>query len=370
MLFRLVKSKGFPGQLGILAFVQDGGGVAEHRELPEVRLPQLGFADHCLVHPARDDEALQGDAGEDVHRFLIGLAFPEQDAHLAGTAAIDRHIEIADADVLAVAGSALHLQQIAHLLDALVESGRLGVEVQAGLGAVVTVHQADCHRNGEGIAVLEGDGTLETDDVVGQGNMIIRGLHRLLHHPDLFCLLAAEGHLGLVVIDQLVAGAGSADGIHRPLDALLCQFPLPVVGIRDERAILQIDEALGHGQHRDGGVHIGQNFVQEPVYAERGNAADDEVGALHGLFPLLELIILHTLREIPVKLQVTAGRPAAIYDLPVQRGADQTYFIAIFTGGKSQRGTHHSRPDNCDFPFHFYNANNFANIKIIFYICF
>ena len=83
--------------------------------------------------------------------LLIAFAFAEQYAYLACASSIDGHVEVAYSNVLAVAAGALHLKQVAHFLDCLVESGGLGVIVQSGFRTVVTVKNGSWYDADTGV---------------------------------------------------------------------------------------------------------------------------------------------------------------------------------------------------------------------------
>ena len=85
----------------------------------------------------------------------------------------------------------------------------------------------------------------------------------------------------------------------------------------------------------------------EEKFAERTNTADDEVSALHGLFPFFKIIVFDALGERHVELEMLIVLLAVVNNLAVQGGADQADVVTVFEGGISQGGTHHSGADDC-----------------------
>lgn len=119
---------------------------------PAGDLTQFRLAVNRLCNPARHDQRFEGHTGQNIHRFGITLPFTEQNADSAGPTAVNRHVQISDADVLAVFGRLLYLKQPAHLLDRLIECSGLRVVMQPGIRAMMAVDQTDGHGDGQRIA--------------------------------------------------------------------------------------------------------------------------------------------------------------------------------------------------------------------------
>ena len=320
--------------------------MGHQREFAQVHHAQFGLAVDGLGHAAGHHQRLQRHAGQDVHRFLVCLAFAQENADLARPAAVNGYVKVSDTNHGAVFVGTLHAQQLGHFLGGLVEGGCLRIVMQASVRAQGAVHQADGHGHAQGIGVLQGHGAFQANDVVRRGNMVVGGLHGLFHHLDHRGIFAAEGHFGLVVGNQFIGRARAADGVHLTVDALLGQFGLPVGGVGNEGAVRQVDQALGYRQHRQGGIQVGEHLVQEPVHAERRNAANDEIGPFDGLFPLVELIILDPFREGNLEFGMLVGGAAGIDDVLIQRCAHQAHLIAVFESRERKGGAHHSGADD------------------------
>ena len=141
--------------------------------------------------------------------------------------------------------------------------------MEPGLGSVLPVDESDREGDAESIGVLKGHGAFKPDHVVCRGNVVVGSLQGLLHHLDDGGLPTTERHLGLVVEHQLVGGARPADRVDVPSDAPLEKIPLPIGRVRDQGAVLKVDESLGYGKDRHGRVKMGQHLVEEPVHSER-----------------------------------------------------------------------------------------------------
>ena len=151
---------------------------------------ELVYHDHSEVAFCGEDAAKTGDGvvyeKETVLKWLKTFYrrfFSQQDADLPGPAAVNGHIEVTDADGYTVFFCALQFQKFRHFPGSLVESARLGVEVQSGLGPMLAVHQADRHRDTQGIGILQRHRALQSQHIPRQGDMVVGGLHRLFHHP-------------------------------------------------------------------------------------------------------------------------------------------------------------------------------------------
>ena len=81
------------------------------------------------MRPGAHDQRFECHTGQNVHRFGVTLPLTEQNADFAGPTAVNRHIQISDADILAVFGRLLYFKQTAHLLDRLIERSGLRVIV-------------------------------------------------------------------------------------------------------------------------------------------------------------------------------------------------------------------------------------------------
>ena len=224
--------------------------------------------------------------------------------------------------------------------------------MQARFGSVVAVDQAYCHGNRKGIAVLECNGTLQPFHIVGEGYMVVRGLHGLFHHSYSGCIFSAERNFGLVVEYQLITGAGASDCAYFAIDSFFGKLPLPVLRIRNQATVGQVDQALGNGKHGDGRVQFAEYLLEEPVYTERTNASDDKIGALCCFLPILNVIILYAFRERPVKLQMLAMGLAVVDDIFVKMSTYETYFVSILKCGECKGGSHHAGSDNGDYFCH------------------
>ena len=75
----------------------------------------------------------------------------------------------------------------------------------------------------ECIGVLEGHGSLESDYVVRERDVVVVRGKGLLHHLEVLCILSAECHLGIVVEHELVRGARATDCAYFALDTLLAK---------------------------------------------------------------------------------------------------------------------------------------------------
>jgi hypothetical protein len=179
--------------------------------------------------------------------------------------------------------------------DGLGKGTRLGIIMLRLILAVPADVQADGEGHGHRIGIFQGDGAFQPDDVIGQGDVVIGPLHGLFHHFKLRTVFPAEADLGRVHEDEFIGGAGAADGVDGPVDAHFGQFTFPVSGIGDQGSVRQPAKAFGDGENGDGGVQFLQDFLEEPVYAERGNAADNEVGAFDRFLPVFIIVILETL---------------------------------------------------------------------------
>ena len=100
----------------------------------------------------------------------------------------------------------------------------------------------------------------------------------------------------------------------------------------------------------------GQDLVAEPLHAKAADTANDEIRAVYCLGQIFDLIVFKSCREIGTEFGVAAGFPAALNDFPVQRCADKTNGVAVFSGGERQGGAHHAGSDdgNC-----FHNCASF-----------
>ena len=66
MLFCLVKCEQLPRKFRVFPLIKHCRGMAEHGELPKVRLSEFRFADHGVIDPPGDHKALQGFSGQDI----------------------------------------------------------------------------------------------------------------------------------------------------------------------------------------------------------------------------------------------------------------------------------------------------------------
>ena len=235
------------------------------------------------------------------------------------------------------------------------ERARLRIIMLGFLLAVPADIQTDSQRYGHGIGILESHGAFESDHVVGQRNMIIRTLHSLLHHPQRFVVLAAEPHLGRVHEYQFIGGTRAADRTDVTHDTALGQFAHPIARIGEQRPVVRSTKSLRNGQHRDFRIESRKNFLQKPVDAERGNAADHEIRTLDDLLPLLEIMETYIFGERTAELFVFSGFQITVDDFVVETSADDVHFMAVFSRRKCQSRSHHTGSDDCDFAF-FHNT--------------
>ena len=108
--------------------------------------------------------------------------------------------------------------------------------------------------NRHGIGIFEGNSTFQADNVIGQGNVVIRALHGFFHHTKGVAVLSAESDFGGVHEDKFVGGTRTADGANGAVDATFSQFAFPITGIRHQRAIFGGAQAFCDRQNRHLGV--------------------------------------------------------------------------------------------------------------------
>jgi len=148
--------------------------------------------------------------------------------------------------------------------------------------------------------------------------------------------------------DKLVAGARSADCVKTALKSFFCQHVPPHERIAHKFAVLGIHKPFGDGKHGRFFGNRRQDFFAEPIHAEAGNAADDEVGTLKRLLHFLDLVVLYAFGKVLGKLGVTSGFTADVDDFAVKMSAYKPYLMAVFPCGKRKRRAHHSRTYNCN----------------------
>ena len=182
--------------------------------------------------------------------------------------------------------------------------------------------------------------------------MVIRTLHRLFHHLKSLLVAPAESNLRRIHKDQLVRGAGPADGAHLTVNAPFGKLRFPKSRVRHQRTISRRTEAFGNGKNRDGRIKLSQNLLEKPVYTERGDAANHEIGALDDFFPVFEIVELDVVREGAAEFLVLAGPDVSVDDPVVEASPDDMHFVAVLRGRKSQGRSHHPRSDNRDLSFH------------------
>ena len=281
----------------------------------------------------RDDDGFQCHALELIHGLLESQASAQQGADLAGTSAEYSDIEVTGAvnDILGAAAD--QRQQLHHFLDTLAEKGRLGVVMDRADLTILFLSHTDRQGNAQGIGILHGDGALDTGHVRGQADVIIVCGQKGFDIFQRLHVFAAEGHMAVVMVCQLIAGAGTADGVE--VDIFTCGLTLGENGrIGDQGAVFQIDHTLGDSQKRDSLRKDRQDLITEPVQAEAGYAAQNQVRALQSLFQLFNLIIFDAVMEGPLQCDMKVVLSEMINDLPVQRRSDQADFMSVLKSRK------------------------------------
>ena len=109
--------------------------------------------------------------------------------------------------------------------------------------------------------------------------MIILCCHNLFQGCESGCVLAAERDLCLVVSDELIACAGTADSAKRDLLADLIKLFLPELGVCHKLAVGHINKTLCDGEHDYVFRKDGKYIFRKPVDAEAADAANDDIRA-------------------------------------------------------------------------------------------
>ena len=206
--------------------------------------------------------------------------------------------------------------------------------------------ESDRQCDTERIAVFERDGAFNAHYIGGEADMIIIGRHYLLQLAERLHILSAKGDLGLIVRDKLIARAWTAYCVQLEPAPYGVKLFLPHLGVCQKPAVGRVHKSLGDAEHRNAIRYTRQHILAEPIDTETRNTADYHVGALDSSVHILYLIKFDTIREIPFELGMAVRALCALDYLAVKRSADDAHPVAVFSCGKSQSGTHHSRPDD------------------------
>ena len=127
---------------------------------------------------------------------------------------------------------------------------------------MVACYEADCHGYAERIGIFQCDGTLQTDNVIRQGDVVIACLEGISHHLDGCSIFTAESHFGVVMKNQLIRCARSAYGID-------FSVVLPVATSPDQVAHIN-DRAFAMNEHTDesGLISFGSMHPDCPYWKE------------------------------------------------------------------------------------------------------
>ena len=306
-----------------------------------VSLP-LAAAD--IFGGARDDgDGFQRHAGELPEGLLIGIALPEQLAQFAVAAAVDGDVEVARGVDHRVRVAAHHARHGQHLADGLPEERRLRVAQRNPLD----VRQADGQRDAHRVGVLQRHRALDAHHVRRQVDVVVGGCQQRLDPRERLHGLAAQRHRGVLACAQLRADARAADGVDAQAAA---GGHLPRVGLRDgqQLAVRLHLKPLRQRKHLQGIGDGGEDGLREPVDAEGGHAADEQVASLQRGGQLLDLVAAHARRQRQLQLRMVAVRLDALDDRAVVRRAHQTDFVMVVRRGKAHGRPHHAGPDDCD----------------------
>ena len=100
----------------------------------------------------------------------------------------------------------------------------------------------------------------------------------------------------VIVVCQLIAGAGTADGVDIQVLALR-QVLLHKDGIRDQVPLLRVHHALGDRDQRGVFRQDGQDLFHEPVQTKAGNTVQHDIRTLQRLLHFFDLVVLDPGRQ-------------------------------------------------------------------------
>ena len=137
--------------------------------------------------------------------------------------------------------------------------------------------------------------------------------------------------MAVIVIRQLIAGAGAADRVE--IDMLSGGLTLfKNRGVGNQCAILEVDHAFGNCQERNLFREDRKDLVTEPVETEAADAAQDQVCAFKRLLQFLDLIIFDPVMQGSLQGDMEIVPAESVDDIPVQGRSDQSDLVAVFKG--------------------------------------
>ena len=122
-------------------------------------------------------------------------------------------------------------------------------------------------------------------------------------------------------------------------------FCVPYIGICKQLALRSIPKSLGYAEYGNFGRNFRENKISEPINAEARHAADYHISTAYSLLHFFNLVILNARGEITVEFRVTVGGSACVDYSSVERSSDESYLVSVFSCGKRESRTHHSRSD-------------------------
>ena len=148
--------------------------------------------------------------------------------------------------------------------------------------------------------------------------MIIRTLHRFLHHAQSLVVFAAETDFRGIHEHEFIAGAGAAHGTYVAMDASLGEFAdqYPRIGGSEPSSVARsplVTESTGIA---------GSSFVsissKKPVNAERADSAYHEIGTFNHFLPVFEVVEFDIFRERTAEFLVFACFDISVDDLVIE----------------------------------------------------
>ena len=245
---------------------------------------------NCPRCSGRDHDGFKRNALQLFHRLVKSQSSAEQCTDLAGTSAEYRYIQIACTVDNILGASSNQREKLHHFLHALTEESCLRIIVHGADLAVALFREADRERYAERIRIFHSDCTLHTDNIGGETDVVVISRQERLDLFQRLHIFAAECDMAVIMVCQLIAGAGTANRIE--INVLACRLALlEDRGIRNQRAVLEVYHALGNCQKRNFLGQDRKDLITEPVESEAADAAQNQVCSFQSFLQLLDLIV-------------------------------------------------------------------------------
>ena len=178
--------------------------------------------------------------------------------------------------------------------------------------------------------------------------MVVVGAEQIGHPRDVFLVLGAEDHTGVVMHCHLAGDGRAGDGRPLALVRQFAEFLANDVGQDVQGAVLIGLHALGDRQDLRSGLDEPLELLGDPVDAEAVHAAHDQVGVGERLLGVGQLVGGDAGGNLEIEVRVDPGGLDGGDDLFIEVGAHECHGVAVVGQGRGQCGGHDACAEDCD----------------------